>query len=89
MTHRICRHCLHAFVEEAIERIEATPMPDDMADLPGAAGVPAGDWHAIWLAAGIATQIGDLLLDEPELFVEPLPAWPLAGGTATATPLQT
>ena len=64
-------------------------MPGDMAELPGAAGVPAEDWHAIWLAAGIATQIGDLLLEEPELFVEPVPAWPLAGGATTATPLPT
>jgi hypothetical protein len=88
MTHRICRHALHAFVQEAVDRIEATPMPADMAEMPGAGGVPVREWHAVWLAAGIATQIGDVLLEEPELFVEEVPAWPLAGAAVNATPLR-
>ncbi len=88
MSHRICRHALHAFVEEAVDRIESTPMPSDMGELPGAGGVPVAEWQAVWLAAGIATQIGDLLLEEPELFIEEVPDWPLSGGATTATPLR-
>jgi hypothetical protein len=87
MSHRIDRHALHAFVEQTVDRIEATPMPGDIQVLPGADGVPSEEWHAVWLAAGIATQIGDVLLEEPELFVRTAPGWPLAGGATSSTPL--
>jgi len=87
MTHRIARHALHAFVEATVDRIEGTPMPGDIHALAGAEDVPVEEWHAVWLAAGLATQIGDVLLEEPELFVEAVPSWPLAGGATTSTPL--
>jgi hypothetical protein len=71
MTYRIDRTALAAFVDAQADRVEATPLPDDLVvafpqtdeDLAGE------DLRAVWLGAGLATQIGLALLEAPERFV--------------------
>jgi hypothetical protein len=74
MPYRIARHALHAFLERQILLVESTPVPSDLRDVVGAArDLGDEDIAAIWLGAGLATQVGLALLEEPERFVEAAP----------------
>ncbi len=71
MPYRIARHALHQFLERQILLVESTPVPSDLREVVGATREIGDDHiHAIWLGAGLATQVGLPLLDEPERFVE-------------------
>ena len=69
---------LTRFVAEQLRVIAATPLPAELA-----ATLPRDDCDielsAIWLGAGLATQVGLPLLEHPELFVRPRAAPPAPG----------
>ncbi len=74
MPYRIERTALQAFVERQVVLIESTPMPSDLvALLHDEDDLAADEVHAVWLGAGLATQVGLALLNEPERFVVPTP----------------
>ncbi len=56
------------FVADQVRLIVATPLPAGLAEelRRGADGV---ELDAVWLGAGLATQIGLRLLEHPEVFV--------------------
>lgn len=64
---------LVAFVEEQSRLIAGIPMPDDLADVcRGPAmehDLTADELVAVWLAAGLATQVGLALVERPERFI--------------------
>lgn len=70
MSLTIDREALCAFVGRQATLVERLP-----AEAADAAEAGYGDWldpgerEAIWLAAGIATFIGQAICDEPELFI--------------------
>lgn len=69
MTYRIATDRLVAFVAEQARLVEGTPMPADLdAIVPD--DVPRDTLPAVWLAAGVASQIGIALVDDPGRFVE-------------------
>ena len=75
MSYAIDRDALRTFVDRQVALVEATPLPDDLgAAVAADAALTAGDLRAVWLAAGLATQIGLVLLDAPERFVRATPA---------------
>jgi hypothetical protein len=69
MPYRIARRTLHDFVDRQLLLIASTPLPDDLRR--SLVGDDLGDDElaAVWLAAGVATQIGLAILEEPERFV--------------------
>jgi hypothetical protein len=69
MPYRIARRTLLDFVDRQLVLIDSTPLPDDLRR--ALAGEDLGDDElaAIWLAAGVATQIGLAIVEEPERFV--------------------
>jgi hypothetical protein len=71
MTYRIDRTALAEFVDAQSDRVEATPLPADLvAAFPqGDQDLGGDDLRAVWLGAGLATQIGLALLEAPERFV--------------------
>ncbi len=72
MPYRIERTELQAFVERQVLLIESTPMPSDLACLlRDDDDLGADQVHAVWLGAGLATQVGLALLNEPDRFVVP------------------
>ncbi len=73
MTYRIATDRLVAFVEEQARLVEATPMPADLVEVVPD-DVPGQELPAIWLAAGVASQIGVALIDDPGRFVIRAPA---------------
>ena len=73
MTYRIARSALHAFVDEQIALIEATPVPADIRQIAPTGDVPDTVLDGVWLSAGLATQLGLALIDAPERFVEDAP----------------
>lgn len=69
MAYRIARAALLAFVDRQISLVESTPPPAELElAVDGRARAP-DEAQAVWLGAGLATQIGLALLDEPERFV--------------------
>jgi len=74
MPYRIERDALLAFVERQVVLIESTPMPADVSALLGDQDGLADEGHAVWLGAGLATQVGLALMNEPERFVVPVPS---------------
>ena len=70
MTYRIDRSALHAFLDEQIARIEATPLPTDIRRIAPATEISDDDLGGVWLGAGLATQVGIVLLESPERFIE-------------------
>ena len=72
MPYRIERASLRSFVERQIVLIESTPMPPDLVGLlRDEDDLDTDAVRAVWLGAGLATQIGLALLNEPERFVVP------------------
>ena len=74
MSHRIDRDALVEFVDAQINLVEGTPPTDLILAITGT--LDEDGLALTWLAAGIATQIGLALMDEPERFIT----------TATAVP---
>ncbi len=72
MAYRIERTALQAFVARQVLLIESTPLPSDVLGLlRDGDDLGADEAQAVWLGAGLATQIGLALLNEPERFVVP------------------
>lgn len=74
MDFQIARHALHRFLDQQIALIESTPLPPEVRKLVPRADLADSDLGCVWLAAGLASQIGLVLLDEPQRFIEPSPA---------------
>jgi hypothetical protein len=80
MPYRIERASLRSFVERQIVLIESTPMPPDLVRLlRDEDDLDTDAARAVWLGAGLATQIGLVLLNEPERFVVPTAPSGLSG----------
>ena len=72
MPYRIERAALQAFVERQVLLIESMPVPPDLVGLlQDEDDLGADQVHAVWLGAGLATQVGLALVNEPERFVVP------------------
>jgi len=69
MPYRIARRALHDFVDRQLLLIAATPLPDDLRAALAGADLGDDELAAVWLAAGVATQIGVAIVEEPERFV--------------------
>lgn len=73
MPYQIDTPRLVAFVEEQAGLIAGIPLPPDLADVcrgPATEHELTGDeLVAVWLAAGIATQVGLALVESPERFI--------------------
>lgn len=71
MSYTINRSALQEFVSRQAALVEATPLPADLATLAPLDGVELGadELHAVWLGAGLATQIGLALMEAPERFI--------------------
>lgn len=74
---------LTGFVAEQVRLIAETPLPGGLADELRRAGAEL-DLAAVWLGAGLATQIGLPLLEHPEAFVRRRP--PAEGSPPADTP---
>lgn len=70
----ILRDRLHQFVDLQLDHVLATPVPPDMAALGASESYTPDQVHALWVGAGIASQIGVALWLDPGVFVEP---WPI------------
>lgn len=77
----IDRAALHAFVDRQLVRIESTPPPADTHDLERRSGLSADQVRALWIGAGIASQIGMALALDPGRYVR---GWPERGDGAAA-----
>ena len=75
MPYTIDRPALDRFIAEQVDLIEQTPMPDDLRDvLPtDADDLTAAELAAIWLGAGLASQVGLAILEAPERFIQHAP----------------
>lgn len=69
----IQRDALHAFIDRQLFKVESTPVPPDMRALGERERLDPDEIHALWVAAGIASQIGMALALEPDRFVQPWP----------------
>ena len=69
----IDRDALHAFIDRQLFRIQSTPPPVDMRALERQSGLGPDEVRALWIGAGIASQIGMALALEPGRFVR---GWP-------------
>jgi hypothetical protein len=74
--YEIARSALFRFVERQVTMIEATPLPADIRDIAGAHDLSDDELHGVWLGAGLATQVGLVLVDTPERFINPSPGVP-------------
>jgi hypothetical protein len=63
---------LNAFIRQALDKIEATPIPREL--LKAANKLTLAESHAVWIAAGIASQIGLSLALDSGRFVNSYPA---------------
>ncbi len=72
MPYTINHPALDRFISDQVTLVESTPMPGDLHDvLPEQADdLTADELGAVWLGAGLATQIGLALLEPPERFIE-------------------
>ena len=72
MPYTINLPALDRFIADQVALVESTPMPGDLQDvLPEQADdLTADELAAVWLGAGLATQIGLALLESPERFIE-------------------
>ncbi len=72
MAYRIERTALQAFVARQVLLIESTPLPSGVLGLlRDRDALGADEAQAVWLGAGVATQIGLAIVNEPERFVVP------------------
>ena len=76
MTYRIDRPALTDFVRRQASLVETTPLPADLSGVLARDADELGpdELHAVWLGAGLATQIGLALLEAPERFITNRPA---------------
>lgn len=72
MRYRVDRRELSEFVARQVELVESVPLRADLAALVGAED--GGSLQAVWLAAGLATFLGQAIVDEPERFIVEVPA---------------
>jgi hypothetical protein len=72
MEYRIARESLLLFVERQVVRIQATPLPPDLRQIVPVSELGDDELAAVWLGAGLATQVGLAILDAPERFIEPV-----------------
>lgn len=70
----IQRDALHAFIERQLVHVESTPVPVELRPAVEDGSMTADEVHALWIGAGIASQIGMSLALDPSRFVEPWPA---------------
>ena len=72
MTYTINRAALDEFIAHQVELVEATPLPADLREvLPISDGeLTSEELHAVWLGAGLATQVGLALMESPERFID-------------------
>ena len=77
MRYRIDRAALDAFVARQVDLVESTPLPNEVAqliaDTRDACEMSSHELVAVWLGAGLATQIGLALLEAPERFITGAP----------------
>lgn len=78
-TPRINREALHAWIESRCDLIESTPVPrelmgDALGD-PDATEMSANDIYALWVGAGLASQVGMSLALDPSAW---LTHWPVS-----------
>jgi hypothetical protein len=71
----IQRDALHAFIDRQLDKVESTPIPPELMGRCGPDGLQPDEMRALWLGAGIASQIGMVLVLDPGTYVEP---WPTA-----------
>ena len=72
MRYRIDHEELSAFLARQVRLVEHLPAAAEEAAADGyGAGVDGAELEAVWLAAGIATFIGQAITDEPERFIVP------------------
>ena len=69
----IRRDLLHSFIDSQLDRVLATPVPPDLAALAASERFDVDEARALWVGAGIASQIGLALAFDPGRFVEPWP----------------
>ena len=79
MNYRVDRRALAEFVEQQTDLVETAPMSADLAEVAATdyGEMTADGLRAVWLAAGIATFIGQAIAEEPERFITAAPV--LAG----------
>ena len=75
MPYIINRAALDDFIAQQVQLVEGTPLPADLRTvLPEQADdLTPDELHAVWLGAGVATQIGLRLLESPERFIDHQP----------------
>lgn len=77
-TPRINREALHAWIESRCNLIESTPVPADMLDEvlgdDDSAGMSGNDILALWVGAGLASQVGMSLALDPSQWLTHWPA---------------
>jgi hypothetical protein len=79
MKYRIDQDELWEFLARQARLVERLPIEATQAAADGYSdGLDDSDREAVWLAAGVATFIGQAIADEPERFIVP------AGGRAAA-----
>ncbi|MEI7438662.1 MAG: hypothetical protein WCK20_03220 [Thermoleophilia bacterium] len=69
----IQRDALHAFIDRQLLQVESTPVPNELQPAVEGGSMTADEVHALWMGAGIASQIGMSLVLDPSRFVEPWP----------------
>ena len=73
MPYSIDRAALDDFLARQLDLVEQTPVPADVDQLVagtrGENALSADELHAVWLGAGLATQVGLALLEQPERFI--------------------
>ncbi len=57
---------LAEFLTRQVRLVESVPLDASATSLDG---LDDAEWEAVWLAAGIATFIGQAIADEPERFI--------------------
>ncbi len=77
MPYLIDRPALDDFIARQVDLVESTLVPADVVDLVSTTGsgegLTADELQAVWLGAGLATQVGLALLEQPERFIAAAP----------------
>jgi len=79
----IQRAALHAFIDRQLLQVESTPVPNELRPAVEGGSMTPDEVHALWMGAGIASQIGMSLVLDPSRFVEP---WPERDGDEASAP---
>ncbi len=82
MEYRIDRIALDEFIARQVELVESIEIPKLLADVVELRlrheSVARDEVRALWLGAGLATQVGLAILEEPERFIAAVEPAPLA-----------